>query len=44
MSAEVAELKAIKEKIDKYQPWADKKVAGLTILKQIHRPFRRTAR
>jgi len=39
MSTEVAELKVIKDKIDTYRPWADKKVAGLTILRQITMAF-----
>jgi hypothetical protein len=39
MSAEAAQLTVVKEKIDKYQPWADKNVTGLTILKQIATAF-----
>jgi len=39
ISAETASLKVVKEKIDKYQPWADKNVTGLTILKQIATAF-----
>src|SRR6185312_12299865 len=35
MSGDVTQLKAISDKIQKYQPWADKNVTGLTILKQI---------
>jgi hypothetical protein len=42
MSAEVTQLTAIKDKIDKYQPWADKNVTGLTILKQISSAFPQT--
>jgi hypothetical protein len=39
MSGEAAELTAVKAKIDKYQPWADKNVTGLTILKQLATAF-----
>ncbi len=39
MSTEVGQLNAIKTKIDKYQPWDDKKVSGLTIFKQITLAF-----
>ena len=39
MSAEVGQLNIIKDKIDKFQPWADKNVTGLTILKQIATGF-----
>ena len=42
MSADVTQLKAIKDKIEKYQPWADKNVTGLTILKQIATAFPQT--
>jgi hypothetical protein len=39
ISAEVTQLNAIKAKIDKYQPWANKNAAGLTILKEITAAF-----
>ena len=39
MSAEVNQLNAVKANVDKYQPWADKNVTGLTILKQIATAF-----
>ncbi len=42
MSADVTQLKAIKDKIEKYQPWADKNVTGLTILKEIATAFPKT--
>jgi len=42
MSADVTQLNAIKDKIDKFQPWADKNVTGLAILKQIATAFPQT--
>ena len=39
MKVEVTELKAISDKIDKYRPWSDTSVRGLTILKQITSAF-----
>jgi len=42
MSAEVAVLKGVHAKVDKYQPWSDKNVTGLTILKQITTAFPKT--
>jgi hypothetical protein len=42
MSADVANLKALNDKVNKYQPWSDKNVTGLTILKQITTAFPET--
>jgi len=39
MKVEVADLKVINEKIDKYRPWSDETVRGLTILKEITAAF-----
>jgi hypothetical protein len=39
MKVEVAELQAINGKINKYSPWADDSVGGLTILKEIANAF-----
>jgi hypothetical protein len=39
MKVEVADLQAINDKIDKYRPWSDDTVRGLTILKQIASAF-----
>jgi hypothetical protein len=42
MSTDVTQLKVISDKIQKYQPWGDKNVTGLTILKQIATAFPQT--
>ncbi len=39
MKVEDAQLKTIQEKIDKFRPWDDTKVSGLTILKEITSAF-----
>jgi hypothetical protein len=39
MKVEAGELKSIQAKIEKYRPWDDQKVSGLTILKQITLAF-----
>jgi hypothetical protein len=41
MKVEVADLKVMHDKIDKYRPWADNSVRSLTILKQIADAFPR---
>jgi hypothetical protein len=41
IKTETADLKAIQAKIDKYRPWNDQKVSGLTILKEISQAFPR---
>lgn len=42
MSKEVGQLEVIKGKLDKYQPWADKNVTGLAILRQMASAFPQT--
>jgi hypothetical protein len=39
MKLEVADLKVINDKIDKYRPWSDETVRGLSILKEITTAF-----
>jgi len=42
MSSEVVGLNKIQDKVNKYQPWSDRNVTGLTILKQIATAFPET--
>jgi len=42
MSTEVGQLDVIKGKLEKYQPWGDKNVTGLAILKQLATAFPQT--